>query len=395
MAGLFKINPLIEEENLLGIHKKQGMFDDAFAGMGRAPVNELFAGKHSAAIDDRAFEEAAKAAEIIRQGGLFDQQTAIRNSPDFNKIKAEQDAGYATRERITDETGLMLYPGHFRSDETAPIYMSEFSDKDSKFRGDGWVEHVRARAAKEEPVALSDVFEHDELYRHYPEAQLIPVYLGEDMKEGHRGSYYPPHEGRNLGAIVMNPNATLEDQRETLLHELQHFIQAAEGWEGGGSHSTELGIDYGNELLKNRHKGPMAEHLADIVEDVKSKSEGILPIEKEYDMGQKLAYNGYSRLTGEQLARDATKREADGHQTTHYYNGPIDTGHHGEYGQWNKKDSTFEPMASMPPLRATLQERGLLGPWVFEGDDLKVKEGFDVSDPYVEQYMNLLKKKKK
>ena len=69
MAGLFKINPLIEEENLLGYISRACLMMP-LRGWG-APVNELFAGKHSAAIDDRAFEEAAKAAEIIRQVGCL------------------------------------------------------------------------------------------------------------------------------------------------------------------------------------------------------------------------------------------------------------------------------------------------------------------------------------
>ena len=73
MAGLFAGSMKradLEEEDILGLRKTQGMFDDAFKGMGRAPVDELFAGRHSAAVDDRKFDEAARKAEMLRQSAV-------------------------------------------------------------------------------------------------------------------------------------------------------------------------------------------------------------------------------------------------------------------------------------------------------------------------------------
>ena len=59
------------DDTLLGIEPTVGMTDKGFQQMGRAPVDELWAGRFSAAIDDDDFEERAKYAKALNSDSLL------------------------------------------------------------------------------------------------------------------------------------------------------------------------------------------------------------------------------------------------------------------------------------------------------------------------------------
>lgn len=394
MASLFNMPRLKdrrnEPDNLLGIDGDIGMTDSSFQGMGRAPVNELWAGRYSAAIDDEEFEEKVKLAKAARERALSAKKSSyLDGQPSFNKQNSEIEWLADSREYIYDESGLDIYPGHMRADEKTPIFMEEFSDADSKFR-DGSFEALADAAEKGNGLLLGDVFDHPELYRHYPEVQMLPVALNKNMKEGHRGSYFRPTGERPLGLMHLNPSSTPEDSRETMLHELQHFIQTAEGWEGGGSASTQLGLDYAENLLNSAkthvgdNESPIAQELGQRVVDKYDESTSPLEFMKKEDLGNNLKYDAYFNLTGEQLARDATFRDESGDQVKNYYYGGSDMP---EHGNWNRSDATFEHMPVMPEVRQYLMDNGLLGPIL--GANGK-QEKHDAIDPYVEKYMQAM-----
>jgi hypothetical protein len=392
MAGLLsmpKPRGRRNEESLLGLSGDLGMTDSTFRNMGRAPVDELWAGRHSAVIDDDDFDEKVKLAMAAREEALS-AKGGYMSVPDFQKPEAEDTWLSDAREYITDQSSLDIYPGHLRSDEKNPIFMSEFSDEGALLR-EGYMDYINKQTESGDGTYLADVFHHPELYKHYPESQFLPVFTNADMKEGHRGSYFRPNKDMPIGAMMLNPSI-LDDEknRETLLHELQHFIQSAEGWEGGGMSGTEAGIRYAENLLDSgkTHSGhnhsPSAEEMADGVREMYKSSTEIMPFMKDQEVGAALAHHAYEGLSGEQLARDATARDGAGIQVENYYYGPTDRN---EYANWNHTDATFKPMAAMPAIRQDLMERGLLGPILDEaGNPLKS----DAVDPYVQKYMEAL-----
>lgn len=380
-----------EPDSLIGMNGDIGMTDSSFQGMGRAPVNELWAGRFSAAIDDEKFAEGVKLAEAARQEALGSKPVHM-SGPAFDKPRAESEWAVNSRDYITDQSGLDLYPGHLQSDVENPIFMIEFSDAESKFK-DGYHEQLMAAAEKGDGLLMADVFDHPELYKHYPEAQFLPVGFNKDMESGHRGTYFSPTEARPLGVMHLNPNATAEDSRETALHELQHFIQRAEGWEGGGSASPELGQQFLNHAANQydtHGDSPQALGLVGEINDIYEGSDEIMPFMKKEELLHEIAPRAYGSLTGEQLARDATSRDASGDQVENYYRGATDspkpyTEGGMEYENWNHTGASFKPMAVMPAIRQELAENGLLGPIRLD------KEGnpilMDNKDPYVEQYL--------
>lgn len=77
---------------------------------------------------------------------------------------------------------------------------------------------------------LEDVFEHQELFKQYPELKNMPVVIDTDMDEDTLG-YFDPEKG--LIAISRNIAKDAEATRSTLLHEVQHAIQRLEDFETG------------------------------------------------------------------------------------------------------------------------------------------------------------------
>lgn len=79
---------------------------------------------------------------------------------------------------------------------------------------------------------LSMVMEHDKLFELYPELAKIKVQgINTDKRTG---AYVPSYDG-NPATIRIAALGKPEEQREILLHEIQHAVQGIEKWIGGGS----------------------------------------------------------------------------------------------------------------------------------------------------------------
>lgn len=85
------------------------------------------------------------------------------------------------------------------------------------------------------PVRLEELLDHKELYENYPDAKDIKVIANSDMEPGHFGTF-----NKTKNTIEINP-ALLQSEhpetkkklRNTILHEVQHWVQAQEGFIGG------------------------------------------------------------------------------------------------------------------------------------------------------------------
>lgn len=228
-----------EPDNLLGLNGDIGMTDSSFQRMGRAPVNELWAGRNSAAVDDGAFDASTDRARQL-----------INDLPEFyrgDKYTPEGGtADHAIRDRVLQSEGLHIYPGHVSGGNAQNPenidFMQEFSDSGASLV-DGW----RGADAR----VLSDILVHDELYKNYPEIANLPVQV-EDMgiHEGSREGFLRTHrDGSQLMGI--NSFRRYPDNRvlSAILHEAQHYIQGREGWGSGGapkSRSARGILDYEN-----------------------------------------------------------------------------------------------------------------------------------------------------
>lgn len=96
-----------------------------------------------------------------------------------------------------------------------------FSDK-------GAVLKVEAKAGG--PQKLADVLDHPELFKRYPDLASLPVTFV-DMAEGQEGGMRMK-QGKPIG-IEVNPKKGDAYARLTLLHEVQHAMQALDGRQAG------------------------------------------------------------------------------------------------------------------------------------------------------------------
>ena len=90
--------------------------------------------------------------------------------------------------------------------------------------------HGPGRAEEQQTLQLSDFVRHDELYQNYPQLRRAGLRFA-DLPDGTSGSYNP---GAN---VITLDNSLRSSPEDTLVHEIQHAIQTAEGFAGGSSPS--------------------------------------------------------------------------------------------------------------------------------------------------------------
>lgn len=88
--------------------------------------------------------------------------------------------------------------------------------------------HGPGRAEEQGTLKLSDFIRHDELFRNYPQLRKTGL-MFRRLPEGVNGSYSPEHDVISLSEDLRNA------PEDTLIHEIQHAIQRAEGFAKGSS----------------------------------------------------------------------------------------------------------------------------------------------------------------
>lgn len=304
MASLFNTpRPRGQKQGgLLDSGFEVGATDLLFQQMGRAPVDELFAGRNSAAIQDAGWD----ARENRARGAL--QTARGQHSGDEGKKPWEMDWSGNWRDKatpvldpteggaddrrvrnaVTDATGLMMYPGDgVKSDVDDVVFMQEFDDSGATLV-DGWRD---GNATK-----LSDILNHELLYKHYPELADLPLDAS-DLGQRRLGSYGGVSSEHPLG--TMRINNRLPDQRlmDTLLHETQHYIQKLEGWPGGGGHGAKT-----NKNFASWHPGASEKNDAAV-----AKTNPFVGDERAVAEDHR-KHQAYENISGEILARDVMHR---------------------------------------------------------------------------------------
>ena len=88
--------------------------------------------------------------------------------------------------------------------------------------------HGPGRAEEQQTLRLSDFVRHDELYQNYPQLRRAGLRFA-DLPDGTYGTY-----NTETNTITLD-NSLRSSPEDTLVHEIQHAIQNAEGFAGGSS----------------------------------------------------------------------------------------------------------------------------------------------------------------
>lgn len=106
--------------------------------------------------------------------------------------------------------------------------------------------HGPGRAEEHQTLRLADFLRHDELYQNYPQLRQAALRFA-DLPEGTHGSY-----NTETNTITLN-NSLRDAPEDTLVHEIQHAIQSAEGFSGGSSPEYWARREYETgDLVSNR-----------------------------------------------------------------------------------------------------------------------------------------------
>jgi hypothetical protein len=395
-------------DNLLGILKTQGMTDNDFKAAGLAPVDELWAGRYSAAIDDQEFSELEKAAEKIRNVELANKDWKIDRlmKEGLTRDEAEWQWMGDARERISDETGLDLYSGDLTSGEKEPQFMQEFSDAGAAFRPGG-LQTLQERTENNMGTLLGELVQHPKFFSHYPEAQFMPVYAPEGMNEEGTGGYwaselFAPDDRKEeikdnypMGYMGLNTDMSEHEMLSTVLHEMQHYIQGVEGWENGGAWGPELTKQYINDQMSYEGQDNIAGDRADWYRSNLDTQEGLFDFQKmdrvANDEGAQM--QAYLDLSGEEVARAVEERWKNGEQGTHYFYGSPDKH---EEQNWNQEGEGILPLDTIGAARSEMADQGLLG--VLDKKTIKalIDSDFEMKGPYVGErdiYVNEMRKR--
>jgi hypothetical protein len=165
---------------------------------------------------------------------------------------------------------------------------------------------------------LSDILDHDELYKQYPEFKnmMVKINIDPEMKKS-GGSFVPGEDRKHLGLFNTEPEITIRarnnaEVKKSIIHEIQHAIQEKEGFAKGGS--PQAPYEYGE--LKNliQKEKEFLKKNADYLDlnnpysGTKISDEDINKMAMRNINSPEGRYKAYQKLSGEVEARDAANR---------------------------------------------------------------------------------------
>lgn len=195
------------------------------------------------------------------------------NSP---KLRSKVLNGWQNVAQNSALAGLLAGPNALGYKD-APRKFSSLADKKQRFEISDRQSYLKRNAVNPSVdkgvVQLQDILQHEGLWRQYPEFKKLRVSF-EDLGNA-KGSF-----NDSTFTVSINKNMRPSEMRSTLLHEIQHAIQAREGFARGGSPEG------------------MRENFMQAVRQLDKKG-GRLPSGIQ---------DAYSRLSGEVEARDVQAR---------------------------------------------------------------------------------------
>ena len=171
---------------------------------------------------------------------------------------------------------------------------------------------------------LSDILDHKELFKQYPELKDVTVKFGNNNEMGQSGSYDPVTNSIRVNAPMVgdeiagskgwkttNDRYQLNDKsKSTLLHEIQHAIQQKEGFARGGSPDR---MAASNKVLQQTYQNEfnqLEKQLGKIKDPKKSVEleNRLMELDGKISSLKNDGLNEYARLSGEVEARAVQNR---------------------------------------------------------------------------------------
>lgn len=307
---LRKIDAAISHYEKLGIDYKiiteEEISAEAFKESNYSSITKLSSNERRAEVasrrkvnDDVLFSFAGENAIGINQYALSIAQERLANGEDAETVR--QDTGW-----------------HKSVDGK---YKFEISDREAKTQkdfidGDDTIAQIyngvinKRGMGRDSEIFVGDIIQHPKLFAAYPSLQTIPVYL----QSGKGGGYSSKHN-----ILLLGEDSKIADIKSIVLHELQHAIQAREGFSTGGSPNAFKVDDFETQLSKAYSdfvkEHPEVKALGVVAKKMGKDSREYKDYQaklKELGWAKKQAelsgFDKYQRLAGEVEARNTQAR---------------------------------------------------------------------------------------
>lgn len=223
----------------------------------RGPPRAVAAGVHARTADSQSL---SRAEQMERDGAANEeirQATGWYRGTD-GQWRFEIDDSGAKYYRNGDAQFRLDHPEYARYQEltgkmlAGTISESEFSELRELAPTWGAEERRLQEMVNRGDVRLDMILDHPALFEAYPELRSAKVEF-RDMESGEKGSYNPR---TNTITLSNEMRAAAED---TLIHEIQHAVQAVEGFSGGASVEYWMNQGYSREAAERRYRNSAGE----------------------------------------------------------------------------------------------------------------------------------------
>lgn len=230
----------------------------------------------------------------LKQNAGENSKTAPRSA--LGRAKQMERAGKRSARDIYAETGWFRGPdGEWRYviDDSKASIAPDFKNAVSK---------LKLKAVSKQDVTLGELLDHPDLYAAYPHLKNVKIKVDFGRAGGaYLEGNYPLSLELGTQSLTNDTKPATDDELvETLLHEIQHSIQAAEGFTRGGNLQM---VQARMQALWDRKDDP------DLTEEEREAARNELkkfdydPSQKEFKPNRQTLYDAYRRIGGEAEAR--------------------------------------------------------------------------------------------
>ena len=210
--------------------------------------------KNDESSNDIKYSMGGLKAETADKSALEKAMELEKDGTDSEKIRKETGwfKGYDGKWRFEIDNSELEFKTDIEKNRAAAIELAKMKVKSAELE-EKIVNDTATKAEENEyynldekmieyrkGVKLSDVINHPKLFEAYPQLKNVDVYY--EISSVNRGVY-----SSNGNVIMLNPMHTIDEQKEAIIHEIQHAIQGIENFANGSNLEYWKNLGYSDE----------------------------------------------------------------------------------------------------------------------------------------------------
>lgn len=210
--------------------------------------------KNDESSNDIKYSMGGLKAETADKSALEKAMELEKDGTDSEKIRKETGwfKGYDGKWRFEIDDSELEFKTDIEKNRAAAIELAKMKVKSAELE-EKIVNNTATKAEENEyynldekmieyrkGVKLSDVINHPKLFEAYPQLKNVDVYY--EISSVNRGVY-----SSNGNVIMLNPMHTIDEQKEAIIHEIQHAIQGIENFANGSNLEYWKNLGYSDE----------------------------------------------------------------------------------------------------------------------------------------------------